>query len=160
MKAHRFIVVGVDGSSASIGALIWAAEAASASGAELHVVSAWLHDPLLDDLSIGRTVDEARKAHLAELDAFIAQVVKNVPVASVRSAVPEGDAAGALIDQSRNAALLVVGSHGKGMVREALTGSVGKACLRRASCPVTVIPPRALAPESRLGRKIAAITGG
>ncbi|RJQ87234.1 universal stress protein [Amycolatopsis panacis] len=160
MNAPRFIVVGVDGSGASVGALYWAAEAASASGSELLVVSAWLHDPLLDDLSIGRTVGEARKAHLAELDALIARVVKNVPVSSVRSAVPEGDAAATLIDQSRHAALLVVGSHGKGMVREALTGSVGKACLRRASCPVTVIPPRALAPASRLGRKIAKNTGG
>ncbi|MGW4394084.1 universal stress protein [Amycolatopsis nivea] len=159
MNAQRFIVVGVDGSAASVGALIWAAEAAAASGAELHVVAAWLHDPLLDDLSIGRNVDEASAAHLAELESFVAETVKNPP-ATVRYSAPEGDAASMLIDRARNAALLVVGSHGKGMVRQALTGSVSTACLRRAACPVAVVPPRALAPESSLGRKVSDITGG
>ncbi|MBB1152269.1 MULTISPECIES: universal stress protein [Amycolatopsis] len=158
MKTPRFVVVGVDGSSASVGALLWAAAAAAASGAELRVVSAWLHDPLLDDLSIGRNVDEASAAHLAELEAFVAETVKD-PAVTVRCSAPEGDAASMLIDRARNAALLVVGSHGKGMVRQALTGSVSTACLRRASCPVAVVPPRALAPESRLGRKISEVTG-
>lgn len=158
MKAHRFVVVGVDGSSASVGALLWAAEAAAASGAELHVVAAWLHDPLLDDLSIGRNVDEAGKAHRAELEAFVAETVKTPPE-TVQCSAPEGDAASMLIDCARNAALLVVGSHGKGLVRQALTGSVSTACLRRASCPVAVVPPHALTPESRLGRKVAEVTG-
>ncbi|MGW7532519.1 universal stress protein [Amycolatopsis sp. NPDC054798] len=159
MQASKFVVVGVDGSSASVGALLWASAAAAASGAELHVVNAWLHDPLLDDLSVGRSVDEAAAAHLAELEAFVAETVTDPP-AAVRCSAPEGDAASMLIDHARNAALLVVGSHGKGMVRHALTGSVSTACLRRASCPVAVVPPRALAPGSRLGRKVSEITGG
>ena len=38
--------------------------------------------------------------------------------------------------------LIVVGSHGRGMVAEMLMGSVSTGLIRRASCPVTVVPVR------------------
>jgi nucleotide-binding universal stress UspA family protein len=41
----------------------------------------------------------------------------------------------------RKAALLVVGSRGRGSVRAALLGSVSAALTRRASCPIVIVPP-------------------
>jgi nucleotide-binding universal stress UspA family protein len=43
----------------------------------------------------------------------------------------------------RKAALLVVGSRGRGSVRAALLGSVSAALTRRASCPIVIVPPAA-----------------
>ncbi len=43
----------------------------------------------------------------------------------------------------RKAALLVVGSRGRGSVRAALLGSVSAEVTRRAGCPVVIVPPLA-----------------
>jgi nucleotide-binding universal stress UspA family protein len=41
---------------------------------------------------------------------------------------------------SRDAQLLVLGSHGHGQLFDAVLGSVSQYCVRHASCPVVVIP--------------------
>ena len=52
----------------------------------------------------------------------------------------EGDASRILPELSRGAAMLVVGRHRGGLVRQVLLGSVSAACVRHATCPVVVIP--------------------
>jgi nucleotide-binding universal stress UspA family protein len=44
-----------------------------------------------------------------------------------------------LVDASRGASLLVVGSHGLGFFGGLLLGSVSQAVLQRAECPVAVV---------------------
>lgn len=39
--------------------------------------------------------------------------------------------------------LIVMGSHGHGMLRQLLVGSVAEGVMREATCPVTVVPHRA-----------------
>ena len=46
-----------------------------------------------------------------------------------------------LVEQSRDADLLVVGHRGRGGFRSALLGSVGLQCVVHASVPVTVVRP-------------------
>jgi nucleotide-binding universal stress UspA family protein len=46
-----------------------------------------------------------------------------------------------LAAESTDAQLLVLGSHGWGVVRRALFGSVSTGVLHRAPCPVLVVPP-------------------
>jgi nucleotide-binding universal stress UspA family protein len=53
--------------------------------------------------------------------------------------VVEGHPAEALINASRCAELLVVGSHGHGSFSGMLLGSVSQHCLGHAHCPVTLI---------------------
>ncbi|HWD05310.1 MAG TPA: universal stress protein [Amycolatopsis sp.] len=154
------IVVGVDGSGASTAALIWAAAQAEPTGAELDVVTVWLHDSMLDDASVNRTLEEARTVHLHELESLVTAVTKDHPGVTARCSAPDGDPAEVLTGRAKGATMLVVGSHGRGRLREALAGSVAKACLRRASCPVAVIPPPARAPESPLGRRLAEVVPG
>ena len=50
-----------------------------------------------------------------------------------------GHPAQALIDESRNADLLVVGSKGHGGFTGMILGSVSTHCVTHASCPVTVV---------------------
>ena len=61
-----------------------------------------------------------------------------VPVSLV---VTVGPAAQELVDRSRDADLLVVGSRGRGAVRSALLGSVALHCATHARCPVIVVHP-------------------
>ncbi len=55
------------------------------------------------------------------------------------SAVRAGQAAEQLIEASRDAALLVVGSRGHGRLTGMLLGSVSQAAVRHAHCPVAVV---------------------
>jgi nucleotide-binding universal stress UspA family protein len=60
------------------------------------------------------------------------------PDVEVRVEVAEGPAAHELVDASRTASLLVVGTRGHGGVTGMLLGSVSHAVLRHAHCPVVI----------------------
>ena len=51
----------------------------------------------------------------------------------------------ALIDQSRDADLLVLGHRGRGGFKSAVLGSVGLHCVLHATCPVTIVRPEKVA---------------
>ncbi|WP_405860494.1 universal stress protein [Streptomyces sp. NBC_00090] len=63
----------------------------------------------------------------------------------VPSVVP-GDAAGRLVEGSRDAGLVVVGRHHRHRIGSLLIGSVAHAVLHHAHCPVSVVPPAGDAP--------------
>ncbi|MFJ3906480.1 universal stress protein [Streptomyces sp. NPDC090025] len=63
------------------------------------------------------------------------------PEVEVIPTVTPADAAGRLVDDSREAGLLVVGRHRRHRVETLLVGSVAHAVLHHASCPVAVVPP-------------------
>ncbi|WP_020658910.1 universal stress protein [Amycolatopsis benzoatilytica] len=148
------VVVGVDGSDASLGALAWALDWAEAAGAEVTAVSVWTYDPMLDEDSQRHSRTEAQEAHLRELKKQTAAVRAGSRM-PVRFAAPDGDPADVLVELSEQARMLAVGSHGRGKWRDALVGSVSGACLRHAHCPVAVIPPRAWMAGGRVGRMLA-----
>ena len=148
-NGSSFIVVGVDGSPAGRDALRWAARQARLTGAELHAVSAW-HVPggygWAPDYSDADFAAEARKG----LEETVADTLGADPGIHVITDVRQGHPAGALIDASAGAALLVVGSHGHGAFAGMLLGSVSQHCAQHAHCPVVVI--RRPADGARPGR--------
>ena len=138
------IVVGVDGSAGSVAALAWAVELAAQTGAAVEALSAWeLTYGWIDGYApdIERWCEEARREARARLDAAIAAVAGSHPSSTtVTPTVVEGPAARALLDASKDADLVVVGSRGRGGFAGLLLGSVSQQVVHHARVPVTVVP--------------------
>jgi nucleotide-binding universal stress UspA family protein len=135
------VVVGVDGSSVSEAALAFAFDAAAARGVELVVVHAW--SPTAIDRAWEPVMDW--NAVAVEEDAVLAERLagwgQKYPQVTVRRTVVRDGAARALVDASRDAQLMVVGSRGRGNVTGLLLGSVSHAVLHAAHCPVAIVRP-------------------
>jgi nucleotide-binding universal stress UspA family protein len=138
------IVVGIDGSDASKAALRWAVDDARGRGAE--VVALHAYDVELPTADLAPTAPIDIPAFVGDIheeaERFVAQVVddvvgKTATVDVAPIAVEEPDFAKALIDASRDADLLVVGSHGRGLSPLRL-GSVSLECAQHAACPVVI----------------------
>lgn len=131
------IVVGVDGSNASLDALRTGAAFATAMHATLEAVTAW-HYPIVlagsGALSWSPQKD-ANAASAAATDAVFGDEVPDWFGATVR----EGSAAAVLIAESAGADMLIVGSRGTGGFAGLLLGSVSSACAAHAHCPVLVM---------------------
>jgi nucleotide-binding universal stress UspA family protein len=136
------VVVGVDGSPASLRALHWAAAEAARRGTGLDVVHAWKWPQSLLPTEVFRepSAVEARGRELLHRAVESLAPREHVPF-DVRSILVEEQAAAALVQAASTAELLVVGSRGRGGFSGLLLGSVGQHCTHHAPCPVAVIPP-------------------
>ena len=82
--------------------------------------------------------EAARESFGAALERATAQIADAVPVTS---SLLEGDVVGALASlDDRDVDLLVVGSRSYGPVRRVLLGGTSTRLVRRAACPVMVVP--------------------
>ena len=137
----RRIVVGIDGSGGSAAALEFACARAELTKEQVVAVHAWrMHDLPVDrrgnvPAEVGQDIT-ARELMLAESVAGAKAAHPDVDL--VQEVVPEPPVR-AMIDQSRTASLLVLGSRGLGAFEGLLLGSVTQAALHQAQCPVAVI---------------------
>jgi len=146
------IVVGVDGSAASVEALRWAADEARLRHARILVVRAWtfipptpVGDPGMMAIPSGDLAGQLQleaNAAQASLDAAVAEALGPDHGATVEARLVEDDAGDALVAESEVAELVVVGSHGKSGLRAALLGSVSRHVVDHAHCPVVVVKPK------------------
>jgi nucleotide-binding universal stress UspA family protein len=137
------IVVGVDGSGTSMLAVRWAAEEAESRRASLLLVSAW--DMPTFGFSFGAAsatediIKSLRRSAEDTVGDALDEVRETVGDIEVSTRVTEGQAAGVLIDASKDADLLVIGSRGLGGFRDLLLGSVSEQCANHAACPVVIV---------------------
>ncbi|MCZ7476002.1 universal stress protein [Micromonospora sp. WMMC273] len=141
-RADGPVVVGVDGSELSTAAVGYAYEEAARRGASLIVVHAWLYPtpigpgdilPLVYDPEA--LAEESRRV-LAE---SIAGWAERYPDAPVRQRSLRGAPARVLVEESKDAQLVVVGAHGRGALGGLLLGSVSHAVLHHAHSPLVIV---------------------
>ncbi len=145
------VVVGVDGSDHSERAVDWAAVQAHREGRPLvlaHGTGTLGRGPaagtayLLEaDPYAGRVLHELSVAGHELVEHAAARVSERFPDLSVHTVVRTAHPRQVLLELSRDAELLVVGSRGHGPLRSVLLGSVSVGLAREASCPVVVIRP-------------------
>lgn len=133
------IVVGVDGSASSTDALRLAARLANALGASVEAVTVW-RIPAGFEVSLLTGWSPEQDAR-ATLDAAAQAVFGAVPPVWFHSKTKHGSAARVLMDESAGAAMLVLGSRGRGGFKGLLLGSVSAVCAEHADCPVLVVHP-------------------
>jgi nucleotide-binding universal stress UspA family protein len=139
------VVVGVDGSATAKDAVRWAAREAKLRGTKLELVSAW-EIPMSSyafGYGIASIPEEMQKALVAraenDLAAALEEARAEAPDVEMETLVAEGQAASLLLDISREADLLVVGSRGLGGFQELLLGSVSQQCAHHSPCPVVIV---------------------
>ncbi|MET0524915.1 MAG: universal stress protein [Nocardioides sp.] len=120
------IVVAVDGSEHADRAVTWGAKQARLEGLPVVLV------------------------HVSETETETASSIVEAAAALARDTCPEvdvqalsltGEPEDVLVDLSRHARYVVMGSHGHGVLRSALLGSVSAAVAKHAACPVVVCRP-------------------
>lgn len=138
------VYVGVDGSAHSQAALKWAMREAGIRSQPLTVVtvvevatSGWGGSLVFpSDLEMR---DEIQKKAQEQADA-VAQQLGDAAPSSVSVAATIGQPAPELIEVSKDADLLVVGTRGAGGFNRLMMGSVSSQIAHHAHCPVTIVP--------------------
>jgi nucleotide-binding universal stress UspA family protein len=134
------IVVGIDGSESSDAALAWAARQADFTDSVLEAVTVWQWPANYGyPMSVPADFhpDDVAKGVLDKALAELPRTTTNRKL-EVRKLVLEGYPARILVDASRGAELLVVGSRGHGELTGLVLGSVSQYCVTQAHCPVLV----------------------
>jgi nucleotide-binding universal stress UspA family protein len=141
-EGPRQVVVGVDGSAESWNAVAFGFEFAEQTDASVTAVLAW-HDPKStgpgDMLYPVHDLDALEEDSALVLSEAVAGQTVDHPDVKVTEKVVHGAPSRVLAEESREADLLVVGSRGRGRVRGFLLGSVSRAVLHHATCPVAVV---------------------
>jgi nucleotide-binding universal stress UspA family protein len=132
------VVVGVDGTPAAVRASVAAAKEAERRDAPLHVVHTWNGGgsmPLADYADI----ESQRRDHERILAAAVDAIRSDHPALVVQGHLEIGSPEHVLGRWATDAALLVVGSRGRGPVRRLLLGSVSTKLLESRACPVMIV---------------------
>jgi nucleotide-binding universal stress UspA family protein len=133
------IVVGVDGSETAGLAVGFAFEECAHRGAELVPVLAWA-----DSTPVGArewhapgSVEQAARRTLSE---SLAGWRERYPDVVVRPELVHGHPRQVLVEYSKTAQLVVLGSRGRDAFQGLLLGSVSQTLLHHSACPVAVVP--------------------
>lgn len=139
------IVVGIDGSHHSTRALEWALKEGALEQAPVTVLtvhpvpaSPWTGNPFL----VERDPEDQEKLLNAaeELTKKVTSELGESRPPSVKVRAISGFPAKELIEMSRDADLVVVGSRGAGGFAKLMLGSISSQIVEHAHCPVVVVP--------------------
>lgn len=159
---HPGIVVGTDGSAASKVAVQWAARDAAMRNVSLTVVhvaggmvAAWTQTPV--PVGFGAWQQRQGQQFLDDAVRIVEEAAPGSGPAQVKAEMYYSASVPTLVDMSRDAEMVVVGSHGQGAFGT-LLGSVSMGLVHHAHCPVAVIRDGA-APMPTQGPVLVGIDG-
>ncbi|HEU4360286.1 MAG TPA: universal stress protein [Mycobacterium sp.] len=142
---NRGVLVGVDGSPASIAAVEWASVDAAMHGLPLMLVHV-LVPPVVMTFpetpmppGYAEWQQEQGQRHLRDALKIAESHIGAAGTARVAGETVLGSTVPVLEELSKEAAMMVVGSRGHGRLRRSLLGSVSSALVRHAHCPVAVV---------------------
>lgn len=129
------VVVGVDGTAASSAAVEFAFHRAAMERRPLTVLHAsW-------DLRTRVSAVPDLTSYAERVAETVAGLCERYPDVAVTERYRRGEPVRQLVEASREASLVVVGSRGRRLLSRALSGSVSRAVAERAACPVAVARP-------------------
>jgi nucleotide-binding universal stress UspA family protein len=133
------VVVGIDGTPTSEAALAFAVAEAVEHRVPLMAVHAW--QDVVFDTSVAPQIDwdAVETEERVTLAERLAGWTEKHPDLDVRRVLVRDAPAHALVERSRGARLVVVGSRGRGGLAGLLLGSVSQALLHHADCPVVIV---------------------
>jgi nucleotide-binding universal stress UspA family protein len=138
------VVVGVDGSPNSEQAISVAFEEASLRGVSLVAVHAWNDVTYEDAFGTARILTQPESLEEDEerlLGQRLAGWQEKYPDVEIRRQLVRDRPRHVLIEESKTAQLVVVGSRGRGGFSGMLLGSTSQALVQHAGCPVLVVRP-------------------
>lgn len=133
------IVVGVDGSEASMDAFRWAFRQAELTNGRLRAISAW-RQPVTYGMPVDYSDVDFEKEARRTLETALADALGTQSEVPVETVVAEGHPARVLVDAAEGADLLAVGSRGHGAFAGMVLGSTGQYCAQHAPCPIVIVP--------------------
>jgi nucleotide-binding universal stress UspA family protein len=144
VDAVETIVVGVDGSAESRAALAWALAEARLRGARVLAVHAWTAPEAYafdaPTATMPAMADALRQVGERVLESAVSETVAAAGVdVPVERRVVDAGPAEALLAAAGDAALVVVGSRGRGGFASLLLGSVSHQVAQHAPCPVVIV---------------------
>jgi len=140
------VVVGVDGSELSLAALDFAFGMADRHDWSVRAVHAW-EIPAYDVLAVPAgpppiDLEGLQSGELIAVSESLAGLREQHPGVTVEERVVKGQSVHAILDASTDAALIVLGTRGRGEFLGAVLGSVSQGVLHRAKAPVAVVSSR------------------
>lgn len=152
-RTAKPVVVGIDGSATSIAAAEWGIKEAIARDVPLRLICVMKSKHPSSD-------DYYRDIHHAEESLRFAQAAVDAAGTFVKTetAILEGPPAAVLVEESRDAALICVGSVGIGQYARSILGSTAAELAEKACCPVAVIRPRGFPSSHDIDWIVVAVT--
>ena len=160
--SQRGVVVGVDGSPAAQNAVAWAARAAAAHHQTLTLVHL-LPPPVMvwPGVSIPSGFEnwqESQGRNIIQEAVMIADDETRTEPIHVDHEIRTGLPVPSLTEASKQAAMVVVGAHGRGRLRR-VVGSVTSGLIQHAGCPVAVIHDDNIFPDTTAAPVVVGIDG-
>jgi nucleotide-binding universal stress UspA family protein len=137
------IVVGADGSPDANRAVQWAAEQAALERRPLVLLAAATETPVsaVAGVAYALPYDELMAGARAVAEDAASLAIRHRPGVVPETVTAIGSPRTVLLDATRDAHLVVLGSRGRGPVRSKFLGSVSAAVTKHAECPVVVCRP-------------------
>lgn len=158
----KHLLVGIDGSQESEAAMAWALEEAARRDLEVELVYALAVPVVSDAYGMVMTrpdIDELTDYSQKLLDAALTSARATAPDVTVSARLASGPPAAVLIEASKHAEGLVVGTRGLGAISGKLLGSVSVRLAGRSVCPVFIVPPEWRERPAPEGRVVVGVDG-